>query len=1210
MLRRKSKKTISILVMTFLVIMNLAVGPMVFADEPEPVNLALNKTATASSSYWGLNPNNAVDGNMGTNWRPSTAGSEWVTVDLGEVFNINKVVLHWYEERYGRSYSILVSTDNENWDIVYDTTTGAEGTVSIAFPAVEARYVKLDLRQSGGTSYRLNEFEIYNIPDLTLVPSTTSVKTPVGIAPVLPEKLPLNYSDGSIGIEYDIIWDEIDPESYAQAGTFTVSGTIEAGGQAVAYVTVMELNASVDVVTYVGHAPELPQVISVYYTDGTFYCDSAVTWDEIDPESYAQVGTFTVPGTCAIGIAATANVSVEVMPVYKDANAPIEDRIIDLLGRMTLQEKAAQMVQGEIGNVSVAQVKETSIGSILSGGDGDPPTGNGLQDWYDTVTSRVLASYENRLGIPIIYGIDAVHGHSNVIGAVIFPHNIGLGAIAAGNEEEGIDIVKRIGAVTAQEMSITNIPWTFSPCLADPQNVRWGRSYEGFSDNLDIVAKLGVAYVQGLQGDTIAEMSDPEKAAACVKHYIGEGWTDNGANAGNITTMTKEEVAQKLIKPYADAVAAGARTLMPSYHSIQGVKMHGSKYLLTDILKNQLGFDGFVISDYNAVSQINLLEDGTRVSGLKNCIRAAVNAGVDMLMQPSNWAQCIGYIVELAQEDIQNPGSGISMERIDDAVSRILRVKFQLGLFDNPIAPDPSTNPEQAAKFGSAENRALGREAVAKSLVLLKNDIVNGRPIMSQLKNMEKIFVAGKSANNIGNQCGGWTIRWQGQSGNITIGTTILEGLQAAAGENQTITFSENGTGAEGHDVAIVVIGETPYAEGTGDNRNNLRLDNTDLTTLNNVKAAGIPIVVVLVSGRPMIIADQLDDWDALVAAWLPGTEGDGVADVLLGDQDFVGRTAFRWPISLAGLPYEEGSTENILFDFGYGLTKDQSGTEPFASLSGPSEVNYGQSFSVNLALTNVPEYAYSADITLNYDADKFDFVGSDIVSNSIVLLETREGVDSIRAIFACENPIKSGETLIQIGFKSKTLSEQAYGSIQITDAKIGTAPDGGVIEAVGGKLNVLISEPDTTPPGEVSNVAVIPSDQAVTITWDDPGDTDLDKIIISCEGMDDIYVNKGVESVTIDGLTNGVTYTFTIKTKDKSGNVSAGVTVDATPYSAADINNDGEINVGDLAIVAYYYGVKDGDDNWNEAEFCDLVKDGIIDILDLAYVAMQIVNG
>jgi len=611
--------------------------------------------------------------------------------------------------------------------------------------------------------------------------------------------------------------------------------------------------------------------------------------------------------------------------VYKNPNAPVEARVADLLGRMTLDEKIGQMLQGERANVTLKDVGDLYLGSILSGGGSAPASGNTMQDWYNTVVGYQQKALSTRLGIPIIYGVDAVHGHNNIYGATLFPHNIGLGAIAEGNEAAGIDIVKRIGAATAAELKATSIPWNFAPALADPQNISWGRTYEGFSEDLELVAKLGTAYVQGLQGESMSQLSSLDKAVATIKHFLGEGYTDNGTNQGNVTSMTREEVVAKLLKPYEEAINAGARSVMPSFNSIQGVKMHGSKFFLTDILKGQLGFDGLVISDYNGIEQINKDDDGNPVSGLKNQLKVSVNAGVDMLMQASNWKQCIALIKELVGDESTNPGTGITMARIDDAVSRILRVKFQAGLFENPFTPDPATNPEQAAKFGSDEHRALAREAVSQSLVLLKNDELNGSPILSQLKDMNNIFVAGKSADDIGLQAGGWTISWQGAAGNTTKGTTILKGIQNAASAGQTISYNKNGIGAAGKDVAIVVIGESPYAESNGDNLNALKLDQADRQTLANIKAAGIPTIVVLISGRPMDITEYLDDIDGLIAAWLPGTEGAGVADVLFGDQDFNGKLSMKWPFYQAALPLTASNTEYLLFNRGYGLTKAQT---------------------------------------------------------------------------------------------------------------------------------------------------------------------------------------------------------------------------------------------------------------------------------------------
>lgn len=621
---------------------------------------------------------------------------------------------------------------------------------------------------------------------------------------------------------------------------------------------------------------------------------------------------------------------------YLDSTASVDDRVADLLSQMTLAEKAGQMVQGERASVATSDVSTYLLGSVLSGGGSAPPSGNSMQNWYDNVNNYQAVALTTRLRIPLIYGIDAVHGDNNVAGATVFPHNIGLGAIGEGDPEDAPALVQSIGSAVAQEVLDTGATWTFAPCLANPQDERWGRTYEGFGEELSLASLLGPAYVKGFQGDpNLLELKDPSKhkIAATIKHYLGEGYTANGTNQGNVTDYTKEQLDTMIMQPYIDAVNSGARTIMPSYNSIQGIKMSASKYFLTDVLKTRLGFTGFVISDYNAVDQINKDESGNSVSGFENQLKVSINAGMDMIMEAQNWKVTITDILDLVSKDIASPGTGIPMTRINDAVSRILRVKFQLGLFENPMPPNPASNPDIAANFGSAAHRAIARDAVSKSLVLLKNDNINidGQlvPILSQLKNMKKIFVAGKSADNLGNQCGGWTISWQGGSGNNGIaGTTILQGIKNAVGSDTTVNYSSNGIGAVGNDVAIAVIGETPYAETNGDNLNNLTLDATDQTTLTNLKASGIPTIVVLVSGRPMVVTKWINDWAGLIEAWLPGSEGEGVADVLFGNKDFVGKLPLKWPFSSTWLPLngpKAFSSDYILFNTGYGLTKGES---------------------------------------------------------------------------------------------------------------------------------------------------------------------------------------------------------------------------------------------------------------------------------------------
>jgi beta-glucosidase len=574
---------------------------------------------------------------------------------------------------------------------------------------------------------------------------------------------------------------------------------------------------------------------------------------------------------------------------YQDSTLPVEDRVSDLLTRMTLNEKAGQMIQTERTLASPADLKTYGLGSILNGA-GNTPTPNTPEVWCDMIDSYQAAAMRTRLQIPFIYGTDAVHGHNNVLGATIFPHNIGMGAT------RDPDLVHRMGVIVAKEIRATGAHWTFAPCITVPQNEKWGRTYEGYSEDTALVTQLGTAFVKGLQGDNYPmDLLRNDKVIACVKHYIGDGATTGGINEG-FTAATETVVRQKYLPPYIAAIGAGVQTVMVSFSKIDGGECHASRHYITDILKKELQFDGFVISDYNGVDYND--------SNYRNAVKLAVNAGIDMIMVSNKWRECLADIKSLV-----NTGE-IPESRLDDAVRRILRVKFRLGLFDKNTA-DRSL----IATFGCDDHRAVAREAVRKSLVLLKNQ----RNILPIAKQGKKIFVAGKCADNIGYQCGGWTISWQGKSGNITNGTTILQGIRNVATED-TITYSEDGTGAAGNDLSIIVIGESPYAESRGDNPN-LTLDDTDLATLQNVRKAGIPMVVVLISGRPIIISKEIGPWAAFVAAWLPGTEGQGIAEVLFGDDNFHGKLPMVWPKSINQLPINPNDGQKPLFPFGAGLT-------------------------------------------------------------------------------------------------------------------------------------------------------------------------------------------------------------------------------------------------------------------------------------------------
>lgn len=575
-------------------------------------------------------------------------------------------------------------------------------------------------------------------------------------------------------------------------------------------------------------------------------------------------------------------------PIYQNPDYSVGQRVEDLLGRMTLAEKIGQMTQPEQNQIEPeSDIATLFIGSVLSGGGSEPASDTTAKGWAELYNRFQKIALGTRLSIPIIYGIDAVHGHNNVIGATIFPHNIGLGAT------RDPELVKRIGDVTAQEMAGTGIDWDFAPCVAVPQDERWGRTYEGYSESPDLVAELGGAYIQGLQGDNY---NHPYNVVACAKHYVGDGGTTNGKDQGN-TEISEAELRRIHLPGYIAAIKHNVGTIMVSYSSWNGKKMHGNKYLLTDVLKDELGFNGFLISDYNAIDQLP--------GDYKSQIAQSINAGLDMIMVPSRYKEFIQLLTELVQEDT------VPMSRIDDAVSRILRVKFEMGLFEYPYV-----NEEYTGTVGSAEHRAVAHQAVRESMVLLKNE----NNILPLSKSLKRIHVAGKNADDVGNQCGGWTISWQGESGDVTPGTSILDGIREVVSSGTDVTYSSDGSGAQGADVGIVVIGETPYAEGRGD-RASLALDTEDIETIQRVKSAGIPVVVVLVSGRPMIVTDQVNNWDAFMAAWLPGTEGNGVADVLFGDYNPTGKLPCTWPRSMSQIPINIGDGKtDPLYPFGYGL--------------------------------------------------------------------------------------------------------------------------------------------------------------------------------------------------------------------------------------------------------------------------------------------------
>jgi beta-glucosidase len=575
-------------------------------------------------------------------------------------------------------------------------------------------------------------------------------------------------------------------------------------------------------------------------------------------------------------------------PVYKDPAQPVSARVDDLLSRMSLDEKLGQMTQAERKVVTPDDLATYGIGSLLSGG-GSAPTPNTASSWADMYDNFQRGALRSRLGIPILYGIDAVHGHNNVYGATIFPHNIGLGAT------RDSALVRRVGRATAEEVAGTGINWDFAPCLCVVRNDRWGRTYESFGETPDVVSSMS-SLVTGLQGTTLG---GPASVLATAKHYLGDGGTSGGDDQGD-SQLSEAELRAIHLPPFKAAIARGGGAVMASYSSWNGVKMHDNHYLLTDVLKNELGFTGFVVSDWQAIDQIDRQPGFTADE-----VRRSINAGVDMVMVPFEWHK----FLDLMRGEVL--AGRIPMSRIEDANRRILAKKFELGIFEQPL-----TNRAYTPTVGSAAHRAIAREAVRKSQALLKNKY----GILPLPNTASKIFVAGKSADDIGLQSGGWTMEWQGGTGPITPGTTILQGIRNAVSPSTTVTYDRYGNGIDGtYKAAIAVIGERPYAEYHGDRTDDLRLDDEDRATLARLKASGVPLVVVLVSGRPLDVTAELPDWDAFVAAWLPGTEGAGIADVLFGDYNPTGKLPVTWPRSAAQEPINAGDGQTPLFPLGAG---------------------------------------------------------------------------------------------------------------------------------------------------------------------------------------------------------------------------------------------------------------------------------------------------
>jgi beta-glucosidase len=573
------------------------------------------------------------------------------------------------------------------------------------------------------------------------------------------------------------------------------------------------------------------------------------------------------------------------------------DKASALVATMTADEKMAQLQQIERANVTASDITTYGVGSVYSQG-GSAPSTNTATGWADMVDGFRTAAFASRLKIPIIYGLDVVHGVGPVKGATVFPHNIGLGAT------RDPALVEKVASAVADEAAGVGADFPFAPVVAVARDERWGRTYEAFGETPELPSAMGVAYTNGFQ-----KRGGAFTVLANAKHYLGDGGTANGVNTGN--TSGDEATLRALhLPPYQAVVAAGVGSIMASYSSWQGTRMHMNTMMITDVLKGQLGFAGFVGSDYNACTT-----NGVTVGG-------CLNAGVDMMMtfgpSASSFLSMVRPLVP----------STVPQSRIDDAARRILVVKCEMGLLDGTLR---LVDRALTARVGSAPHRAVARQAVAASVVVLKND----GGVLPLSKTVPAVALGGKTADNIGNQCGGWTVTWQGMTGNVTTGgTTIraaLEGVLTSSRVNYALDGSATGSGST---VGIAVIGETPYSEGCGDiptpqggtscvNRpTSLQVDSADVAVVQKMKTAGLKTVVVLVTGRPLILDQILPIADAIIVAWLPGTEGAGVTDVLFGDAHPTGKLPRTWPSSMSQIPINVGdATYNPLYPYGYGLT-------------------------------------------------------------------------------------------------------------------------------------------------------------------------------------------------------------------------------------------------------------------------------------------------
>ena len=608
------------------------------------------------------------------------------------------------------------------------------------------------------------------------------------------------------------------------------------------------------------------------------------------------------------------NSGIEIWPqldIEVKTTAKIEAQVAELLAGMTLDQKVAQMIQPEIRDITVEEMRQYGFGSYLNGGGAFPNNNKHATpaDWVQLAEDMYQASIDDSLDgstIPTMWGTDAVHGHNNVVGATLFPHNIGLGAT---NDPE---LIEQIAKVTAKEVLATGIDWIFAPTVATVRDDRWGRTYEGYSEDPEIVKAYSAAIVRGLQGRANEDFLSSGRVISTVKHFVGDGGTIGGDDQGNNITSEQELFAIHA-QGYVGGLTAGAQTVMASFNSWHGNKLHGSEYLLTQVLKDRMGFDGLVVGDWNGHGQ---------VAGCNNAsCPQAINAGVDIVMVPSDWKALYDNTIEQVKQGI------ISQQRIDDAVTRILRVKVRAGLFDSP-SPSKRKYSGDDSLIGAKAHRELARKAVRESLVLLKN-----KQNLLPLKPKMNVLVAGDGANNIGKQSGGWSITWQGTNNtneDFPGGSSILAGIeQQVLASGGKVQFNENAEFEEKPDVAIFVFGEEPYAEGVGDiaDLEYQKSIKSDLVKLRKLKQQGIPVVSVFITGRPLWVNAELNASDAFVVAWLPGSEGTGVAEVLFSDSngqiqhDFKGKLSFSWPKDPLQIVNRGDKEYKPLLPYGFGLS-------------------------------------------------------------------------------------------------------------------------------------------------------------------------------------------------------------------------------------------------------------------------------------------------